>query len=83
MFEGYWKDDNRHGFGKEYYNKFNPRIKYIGYWKENLKCGEGALYHENGKLCTRGFFEKDKVSETKHSLIFHIKCKIEKVPLRL
>jgi antitoxin component YwqK of YwqJK toxin-antitoxin module len=78
MYEGYWANGLRHGYGKEFYNKFNPRVRFIGQWAAGVKEGSGTSYHENGKLHYRGYWKSDKLDDG-FGCIFHFRGKIEKI----
>ena len=47
FYDGEWKNDMRHGFGKYSYMK-RTGLVYEGYWKENRRHGEGRLRFKDG-----------------------------------
>lgn len=42
-YEGEWKDDKMHGFGKLYYE--NGKIAYEGHWDNDEFNGQGRVYN--------------------------------------
>ena len=43
-FEGEWKDNLKHGIGKQIYN---GKGTYYGYWEKGLRNGEGVFTYTN------------------------------------
>lgn len=55
FYEGSFKSDLRHGYGKRY----TPSETYIGYWSQNLKHGMGQTALPNGDM-HKGHYFQDK-----------------------
>ena len=62
IYEGWWKNNKYHGFGKEYYGNFYHKIKYMGGWTSHMRVGWGMSYFENGKLEFQGTWVNDAFS---------------------
>ena len=63
LYEGWWKNNKFHGYGKEYYGNFYHKIKYVGNFVINLRMGYGISYFDNGKLEFVGCWNNDKFAE--------------------
>ena len=64
MYEGEWKDDKRHGYGKKFDDQ--GTLVYEGEWKEGLPCGWGVVY--DGIAITRlGMNSGEIVHESVHA----------------
>lgn len=56
MFEGYFCDGHRHGFGK-YYDPLNESVLvYEGEYNSGMRHGDGNLYYANGQVQFEGEF---------------------------
>ena len=58
IYEGYWKNDMKHGMG-ELYEKSTKKIIYRGMWKNGMKHGFGTIFNNNIIEYT-GYFKNDK-----------------------
>lgn len=61
VYEGNFVKGKKCGFGKFYGEDFDQFPRYIGYFKNDSFCGDGMLFHYNGKLEFRGRFLEDEV----------------------
>lgn len=57
-YEGDWKNNMCHGFGKYYWP--NGNIYYDGEWENDKFSGRGKLYYESGVLRYEGNFSEDQ-----------------------
>ena len=78
IYEGNWKHGEKHGFGKSFYAKVNPRQQYCGIWSNNLKNGPGISYFENGKKNYKGYWTQGE-SIGKFGINFRYNGKIEEI----
>ena len=63
QYEGLWKNNKFHGYGKEYYGNFYHKIKYVGNFIDHLRTGYGISYFDNGKVEFVGYWNNDNKSE--------------------
>ena len=58
IYDGEWKNDQRHGYGVELYN---GEIAYKGYWAENERSGLGIAYDPfTGSILFEGLWYRDQ-----------------------
>lgn len=59
LYEGGWLNGTKHGYGKEYYDIFFPKLKYNWGFYKGLRNGMGKSYHTNGKVEYSGWWEQN------------------------
>lgn len=61
IYEGFYIDSAREGYGKSYYPGTDKVLAYKGLWCRNFRHGEGESYDREGNLCAKGVFLEDRI----------------------
>jgi len=61
-YTGAYQNDKRNGLGTYHWPNGE---KYVGFWKDDKRNGKGDFYNADGDIITSGFWENDKLVESK------------------